>query len=341
MNAHLNANINLSVYIPRMDTGYNQEMVAEIFRNNGIHGVVSVDFIPMNKKPGFQEIFDTGYVSAFVHIYEPYYDDTFNKKSFQEDYVKRLNTKFWNTLMGGQSYKIYVNKSVYWLCMQNKNPVPRTLMNIHQVAENGRHLEKLIEDKEWLIHSQNQRIEELENNMKNVSDTLYQLIGLLGRQGIQDFHMHAIMNGKHVDKQVFDTSKCEACPTTRQGYCCESRVDLYNPNYRSDYKNEMEQLEKNENKIRFNLKYTYMTPDVRKRAEEALAFTQKTKQETKKRFEALDKAVDKLNDLEIDEESIQTMMETTSNSNELRYYENELKLIQEEKAVILEKFKNA
>ena len=117
---------------------------------NKIGNVSHVDFTPINKKPGFGENVDQVVKSAFVHFFNPLFC---------------RNSNFWETIATGQPYKLQVNPTEYWICLKNKNPIQRTMMNIHQVVENGRHLEGLIE-------VQAMKIEELERKLEGTNNLI-------------------------------------------------------------------------------------------------------------------------------------------------------------------------
>jgi len=109
--------------------------------------VKRVDFSPIGKTPGFKlpEKF-VSYKMAFVH-FERFYDSA-NAKLFM------------STLTEGSSYTMQFEK-YYWLVLPAKHIVPETTMNIHQVVENCRFLEKKVEEQSALIEKQSALIEQL------------------------------------------------------------------------------------------------------------------------------------------------------------------------------------
>jgi hypothetical protein len=121
--------MNTSIYIPRISTKWNEEKIRRVMNDLLIGWVSRVDFIPINKKPGFEENVDSVIMSAFVH--------------FSTEYMG-ANKGFWSTIENDKLYQIRLPQDEYWICLKNKNPVQRTMMNIHQVVENSRHLENLI-----------------------------------------------------------------------------------------------------------------------------------------------------------------------------------------------------
>lgn len=132
-------NSRASIYIPRMSLGWSIDFINKIMNQNRIGIINHIDFASINKKHGFSENYDQEFVSAFIH---------FSSTGYLFENIKN-----------GTSYKIPINDNEYWICLLNRNPVPRTLMNIHQVVENCRYLENLIE-------LQARKIEQLERKLE-------------------------------------------------------------------------------------------------------------------------------------------------------------------------------
>lgn len=153
-----------SIYIPRISVEQTEESIKQIMRACRIGTVRHVDFIPINKKPGFVENFDQVMMSAFVYFSDPWLssaDDTYSFKS--DKYMGHI--QFWDTIACNQPYILHLNQKEYWICLKNKKPIQRTIMNIHQVVENGRYLENLVQEQAKLLQEQAKKIEELERKM--------------------------------------------------------------------------------------------------------------------------------------------------------------------------------
>jgi hypothetical protein len=129
-----------SIYIPRMSISWDIVFITNVMNKFKIGNVSHVDYTPINKKHGFIENFEKeGFISAFIH---------FSKTD-----------ALWEHIKSGIVYRIPINNNEYWICLLNKNPIQRTLMNIHQVVENCRYLENIIE-------IQSKKIEQLEKKME-------------------------------------------------------------------------------------------------------------------------------------------------------------------------------
>jgi len=136
------------IYIPRISLFMNEQMVIYEIEQLGIGIVNRVDFTELNKKPGFltsEENTMVAYKSAFVHI------DLL--------YENGESIKMINAFNRGTSYKFYpMYIKEYWMLLPAKNPIPETMMNIHQVVENCRFLEEKIKIQETVIAEQSLQI---------------------------------------------------------------------------------------------------------------------------------------------------------------------------------------
>jgi hypothetical protein len=208
----------VSIYIPRMSALWTESDIKNVMSFYSIGDVSNVDFTPINKKPGFAEDYESELMSAFVHFDEPYYspDGKYNCKSGE------LLMEFWTTIAEEKAYKLQVNRDEYWICLKNKNPVKRTFMNIHQVVENGRHLESLVTAQAEEIKNLKETITELTEKLDGVHLALYQLLGGLYCQRTQPYALneHLDIIGLGNDDRLIpidDTHPSGIWPTTRQG----------------------------------------------------------------------------------------------------------------------------
>lgn len=207
----------VSIYIPRMSTVWTEYGVKIVMERMKVGTVSYVDFTPIHKKPGFGEDIDS-VMSAFVHFEDPLFgmDGKYHCMSGFP-----LN-EFWTAIENGKSYKIQACPEEYWICLKNKNPIKRTLMNIHQVVENGRYLENL-------VTSQAEEIKNLKETVDNLRQTVYQLLGGLYCQrtqgGVLNIHVKNIGcsdNGRVLEN---DTHPFGIWPTTRQGDQNSKRIE--------------------------------------------------------------------------------------------------------------------
>jgi|LakMenEpi03Aug12_release.lakeMendotaPanAssembly.Ray.scaffolds.fasta_scaffold512575_2 hypothetical protein len=220
------SSIYTSIYIPRMAAEHDEESITNVMEKYKIGTVSHVDFTPIYKKPGFGEKVDDVVKSAFVHFSD-------EMMTIDKWGCTRLgNSKFWHTILNlGEAFKVQVNEKEYWLCLNNKKPVQRTMMNIHQVVENGRYLEHLVQEQGKKLREQEDTIHNLSKKLENVHQVVYQLLGGLFNNPSQcetlRHHIDVLYTGeiqprtRHDDP---DESEWEHWPTTRQGDDSERRI---------------------------------------------------------------------------------------------------------------------
>ena len=162
-----------SFYIPRINTHHREEDVRYVFQETGIGMVQRVDFAPINPRPGFGANVHNVVRSAFVHFNIIYNTDLANLIIATTD--------------AHQSYGFYISENQYWMLLKAHNPVPTTMMNIHQVVDNCRVLEESVTEKsnstEKRFEEQATRIAQLEatvatqsDDIKRLQETIYQML---------------------------------------------------------------------------------------------------------------------------------------------------------------------
>jgi len=187
-----------SLYIPRMKNFHTNISVVNCLRHTNIGVIERIDFIQI--EPKTTSINDTGMVlSAFVH-----FSIVFNEHN---SIIQNLNN--------GGSFKLFLNDNEYWLLLKAKNVIPRSRLNIHQLTENQRLLEK--------------KVFEQQEEIKALQSVTNQLIGGLYNQRTQgdmiDIHRHILELCVDKDfKERESKSKWKMFPTTRQGDYLEKKV---------------------------------------------------------------------------------------------------------------------
>jgi hypothetical protein len=248
-----------SIYIPRMSVLHTEESVINVMFNLRIGSVTRVDFIPINKKPGFVEKLDDVYKSAFVHLYLPAEDITS---------LYPRNQDILDMLASDEPCRVKITPNEYWFILRNNHPVPQTMMNIHQVVENGRHLEGLIEKQSKKLEEQDSTIKKLETKLDGVHALVYQLIGGLFNQGNQreiiEEHFKCLFPEtipEYTKDALPEKNKWTIYPTTRQGDDCERRVEALEQQIRDmlkfDFHEPEEHYDEAELSHRCNINYIY------------------------------------------------------------------------------------
>ncbi len=205
-----------------MAAHHDEQSIINVMANYGIGTVSYVDFTTVNKKPGFKENISDNVKSAFVHFSDPMmssYDNNYHYNS------RRTlgNENFWNIVLYRDGpYKLQISLGEYWLCLENTKPVQRTLMNVHQIVENGRYLENLIEE-------QSETIKKLENKLENVQAVISKLLsGLFNHKSqyevLENYNDILFLGLNDIDEPDYYFN-WENCPTTRQGDDSERRIE--------------------------------------------------------------------------------------------------------------------
>ena len=217
----------LSIYIHRINSVHCcEKYVSRVFDEAGVGTVSRVDFTSIHKgHAGFTEEYSDEGLSAFVH--------------FKQLYKNPLVGVILKYIQGEIPFRFFPHKTsafgngskneggMYWMLLPNLHPVPETRMNMSQIVENCRFLEKTVAD-------QAERIVLLENNLANCVNVVYQMTGGLWCQKTQgskiDRHLKHLygeidpFNPPETEEDQ-DTSKWGIWPTTRQGDANETRIE--------------------------------------------------------------------------------------------------------------------
>lgn len=134
-----------SIYIPFVDSRLTEKDVINTFDYYNICNVSRVDFVEIPEK--------TNVCHAFIHV-----NNWYNSN--------HASLAFWDITNKG-SYKFYYSQSqsssnAFWLLLPNKNPIPKTKLNIHQLAVMISEMEKKIADQQAEMDNMKKRIADLE-----------------------------------------------------------------------------------------------------------------------------------------------------------------------------------
>ena len=171
----------ISFYIPRVSVSYTAENIKHIFRVSGIGEVKRVDFTSIVSRENMASNSNTSneYLSVFLHIAYMYDTD-----------IAKVVMKYITT---GTAYKFWVKPGLFWLILKNTNPVPDTIQNIHQIAENARLLEERVVKQEEHIARQSAEITRLQ-------ETVYQIIGTVFNHKEQSDNIYGHVNNMYYGK---------------------------------------------------------------------------------------------------------------------------------------------
>ena len=128
-----------------------------------IGDVRRVDFIQLESSDLSNPL--NNFQSAFIHMDCFYYTnvaDNIQETVFTHD----------------DHYKLWVGQGEFWWLMKTINPVADTHLNIHQVAENARLLEKKVADQEATIKRQAEQLHRLQSVVDQVVSKIDELINV-------------------------------------------------------------------------------------------------------------------------------------------------------------------
>ena len=142
-----------SIYIPFVDSRLTEKDVISTFDYYNICNVSRVDFVEIPEKANL--------CHAFIHV-----NNWYNSNN--------ASLTFWEITNKG-SYKFYYSQSqssanAFWLLLPNKNPIPKTKLNIHQLAVMISEMEKKIVDQQAEMDNMRKRIADLELTSIYVAD---------------------------------------------------------------------------------------------------------------------------------------------------------------------------
>ena len=117
-----------SFFVPRMLTEYDETRVKGILANVICVGTVNrVDFVPIEGEPRFQK--------AFIHM----------EQIYNIPATSHIMSEVFEGNRGVRVYPGMFHQNEYWVLLKNKSPVQETKLNIHQVVENTRILQSVVE----------------------------------------------------------------------------------------------------------------------------------------------------------------------------------------------------
>lgn len=141
-----------SIYIPLIPKNIHPNKIAKVFEQHVIGKVKRVDFVPIGKSAGFGKRDDeyTDVCSAFVHFWY------FCTNLHTNQILEQLNEP-------EGSYRLHFNYTeAYWILVKNRNPIPDSVMNTHQIVENARILETRVIEQDRVIRYLEKRTENSE-----------------------------------------------------------------------------------------------------------------------------------------------------------------------------------
>ena len=149
-----------SVFIPTISKAHTQEIIANYFALNSVGKVERVDFVE------FQNDEDRAcdpkrFQQAFVH---------FTPDQKTHEIMEAIEQK------GSYRFYPFKEQNQYWILLKNKNPVPKTELNVNQLAHN----QKLMEEREALMvekmEKMFQKMEQMEERQAQMEEREFQML---------------------------------------------------------------------------------------------------------------------------------------------------------------------
>jgi len=137
-----------SIYVPI--NRYNTGILSSIF---GVVGMIErVDLLPNGIQKCFERpLATTRHTKAFIH--------------FKYLYNNKLSNDIFTTLERGEAYHWYYQSNQYFILLKNRNPVPSTILNIHQVVDNCRLIDEEVSELYMTVDSQRLEIDRLKDTV--------------------------------------------------------------------------------------------------------------------------------------------------------------------------------
>ena len=160
--ASTNSQVLYSVFIPTISKVHTEEIIANYFALNSVGKVERVDFVEFQSgvKGLHSDVKD--FQQAFVH-----FSPQQKTREIMEAIEQKGSYRFYpcEKLINICSFK---EQTQYWILLKNKNPVPKTELNVNQLANN----QKLMEEREALMV---EKMEKMEQRMTQMDERSAQL----------------------------------------------------------------------------------------------------------------------------------------------------------------------
>ena len=124
-----------SVFIPTISKAHTQEIIANYFALNSVGKVERVDFVEFQNDE--DRVCDpTRFQQAFVH-----FSPQQKTREIMEVIEQKGSYRFYpcEKLINICSFK---EQNQYWILLKNKNPLPKTELNVNQLAHNQKLMEE-------------------------------------------------------------------------------------------------------------------------------------------------------------------------------------------------------
>ena len=158
--ASTNSQVLYSVFIPTISKAHTQEIIANYFALNSVGKVERVDFVEFQNDED-RACDPTRFQQAFVH---------FSPQQKTREIMEVIEQK------GSYRFYPFKEQNQYWILLKNKNPLPKTELNVNQLAHN----QKLMEEREALMvekmEKMFQKMEQMEERQAQMEEREFQML---------------------------------------------------------------------------------------------------------------------------------------------------------------------
>ena len=153
-----------SVYIPIIHNSFTDFSVTTFFERNQVGRVERVDFTP------FKSDEHKGYRQAFVHFSPLRKTNAVLKEIEQEGSCRFYPYRQYSNALNSDISEKQQNE--YWILLKNNAPVPKTELNIHQLAHNQKLMEERSAQMEEREAQMVQKMEQMTQKMEKMEENM-------------------------------------------------------------------------------------------------------------------------------------------------------------------------
>ena len=166
-----------SVFIPTISKAHTEEIIANYFALNSVGQVERVDFVECQNDEEDRACDAKRFHQAFVH-----FSPQQKTREIMEAIEQKGSYRFYpcEKLINLCSFK---EQTQYWILLKNKNPVPKTELNVNQLAHNQKLMEERyvqMEEREALMvekmEKMFQKMEKMEERNAQMEEREFQML---------------------------------------------------------------------------------------------------------------------------------------------------------------------
>ena len=216
--ASTNSQVLYSVFIPTISKAHTQEIIANYFALNSVGKVERVDFVEFQNDE--DRVCDpTRFQQAFVH-----FSPQQKTREIMEVIEQKGSYRFYpcEKLINICSFK---EQNQYWILLKNKNPLPKTELNVNQLAHNQKLMEERyvqMEEREALMV---EKMEKMFQKMEQMEERETRMVQRMTKME-DEMKMMILLNEKFAQTFDFQTANLQ----TLSNLVCKRNQPCEQPN---------------------------------------------------------------------------------------------------------------